>query len=181
MRLLCILIYINRKSRLFKTWRNEVFGIKRSSIRSKEYWPWIIKHNEKINWQTCNLKKEPENFNFLIKEINPTHIIDFMGQGMVAPSWDDPRLWYKTNLAEKSYVLNSFLKLDWLQRYVRISTPEVFGSNTKFIKETSSFNPSTPYAISHASIDYHLRCLGKQFNLEKVYRVKNFLLNENLD
>ena len=153
----------------------DVFGINRSLPLNSSMWEWRDRITKNLNWYQCNINEEPDKLISLVKLINPTHIVDFMGQGMVAPSWDDPRLWYKTNLAEKSYVLNSFLKLDSLQRYVRISTPEVFGSNTKFIKETSSFNPSTPYAISHASIDYHLRCLGKQFNFPFVIgRFANF-------
>ena len=31
-------------------------------------------------------------------------------------------------------------------------------------KEDAHFYPSTPYAISHSAIDYHLRCLGKNYN-----------------
>ena len=81
------------------------FGINRSPIKSKEYWPWINNFKNDIDWISFNIKKEPEKFNALLKSINPTHIVDFMGQGMVSQSWDNPKLWYLTNLAEKSLFL----------------------------------------------------------------------------
>ena len=94
---------------------------------------------------------------------------------MVAPSWINPDIWYTTNLAKKSKLLNSFLNLKNLKRYIRASTPEVYGSNEDFLNELSSFCPSTPYAVSHAGIDMHIRCLGKQYEFPFVIgRFANF-------
>ncbi len=153
----------------------EVFGINRSPIKSKAYWPWIIKHKEKINWVTCNLKQEPERFNFLIKEIDPTHIIDFMGQGMVAQSWGDPKLWYETNIAQKSFILETIRDLKNLKKYIRASTPEIYGSTINQVNEENTFNPSTPYAISHSAIDFHIRCLGVKYDFPySIGRFSNF-------
>ena len=153
----------------------DVHGINRSLPLSSSMWEWQLNLNKKLNWHQCNIHSQPDRMVNLIREINPTHVVDFMGQGMVAQSWDDPRLWYKTNIAEKSYVLEEIRKISNLQKYVRISTPEVFGSNQKFLHELSEFNPSTPYAVSHASIDYHVRCLGKQFDFPFVIgRFANF-------
>ncbi|MAV63596.1 MAG: dTDP-glucose 4,6-dehydratase [Candidatus Marinimicrobia bacterium] len=152
-----------------------VVGINRSPVKSKEYWPWIKKFNDGFNWLSFNIKKEPEKFKSLLKSINPTHIIDFMGQGMVAQSWEDPKLWYSTNLAEKSFILESIRDLSELKKYVRASTPEVYGSNNSFINEDSHFKPSTPYAISHAAIDFHLRCMGDKYNFPySIGRFSNF-------
>ena len=120
-----------------------VIGINRSPLKSKEYWPWIKHIENDFDWISLNIKKEPEKFKPLINSINPTHIIDFMGQGMVAQSWGDPKLWYSTNLAEKSFILENIRELRDLKKYVRASTPEVYGSNNSFINEKSNFNPST--------------------------------------
>ena len=61
-----------------------------------------------------------------------------MGQGMVAQSWHYPGLWYETNIAKKAELLNNCLKLDSLEKYIRASTPEVYGSNKNFLKECVS-------------------------------------------
>tara|TARA_B100000963_G_C22636729_1_gene678001 strand:+ start:2377 stop:3360 length:984 start_codon:yes stop_codon:yes gene_type:complete len=153
----------------------EVIGINRSPIKGKEYWPWIKNFKEDLDWISFNIKKEPEKFKFILKTINPTHIVDFMGQGMVAQSWEDPKLWYNTNLSEKSFILENIRELDDLKKYVRASTPEVYGSNKNHINEKSYFNPSTPYAISHAAIDFHLRCLGEKYDFPySIGRFSNF-------
>ena len=153
----------------------EVYGINRSPIKSNEQWEWLKEINVNLNWFQLNIFKESEKFGSLLKEINPTHILDFMGQGMVAQSWDDPKLWYATNVAEKSFILESIRKLNNLQKYVRASTPEVYGSNSNYINEDHKFNPSTPYAASHAAIDFHIRCLGKQFDFPySIGRFSNF-------
>ena len=155
----------------------EVFGINRSALKSPYHWPWTEKYKKYIDkhWFEINLHKNPD---FIIEKINyfkPSHIIDFMGQGMVAQSWDDPTLWYETNLAKKSYILESIKNLKSLEKYIRASTPEVYGSSELKQKEEARFCPSTPYAVSHSAIDYHIRCLGKNYNFPYIIgRFSNF-------
>ena len=63
----------------------------------------------------------------------------------------------------------------WLQRYVRISTPEVYGSQDSLVNESWNYNPSTPYAVSHAAIDMSLRSFHKQYNFPVIFtRFANF-------
>ncbi len=154
----------------------DVFGINRSPIKQKFHWEWLEKYSkEQIKWYELNLNIESDKFIGLIKDINPTHIVDFMGQGMVAQSWKDPKLWYSTNIAEKAYLLENIRNLDSLEKYVRASTPEVYGSNLKFINEKQPFNPSTPYAVSHSAIDQHIRCLGREYDFPfAIGRFSNF-------
>ena len=155
----------------------EVIGINRSTPKSSNYWHWIKRYRKHIEkyWFEINLHKDPEFVTEKIKFFQPTHIIDFMGQGMVAQSWDDPALWYETNLARKSYILESIKNLKSLEKYIRASTPEVYGSSEFKQKEEANFCPSTPYAVSHSAIDYHLRCLGKNYNFPYIIgRFSNF-------
>lgn len=143
----------------------EVYGINRSSPKDHFQWPWIRGYEKKIlnRWFKFSLTKSLNPMISKIKELDPEVIIDFMGQGMVAPSWKEPDLWYFTNVSCKAKLLNSFLGLNNLTKYIRISTPEVYGSSKKYITEDHFFNPSTPYAVSHAAIDYHIRCMGSQY------------------
>lgn len=92
----------------------------------------------------------------------PDYIFDFAGQGMVAESWINPEQWLHTNLVSKTKLLEILRQKNWLKRYVRASTPEVYGSNEDKILESDKYSPTTPYAITHASIDmmlmaYHAR------------------------
>ena len=155
----------------------QVFGINRSKPKTKEFWEWVSNYKDILNenWYQVNIYKDVEKISEIIKQINPTHVVDFMGQGMVAPSWSDPKLWYSTNIAQKSYVLETIRSLKNLEKYVRASTPEVFGTNEKKLSENNLFNPSTPYAISHCAIDFHIRCLGRNYNFPySIGRFSNF-------
>ncbi len=142
----------------------DVYGINRSEPKDEYYWPWIKDRRKDIEhrWFKYSLTQNLEDMIEKIGQLKPQIIIDFMGQGMVAQSWANPDLWYLTNITNKSKLINSIQKSNTLEKYIRISTPEVYGSNEKYLTETNSFNPSTPYAVSHAAIDMHLRCLYKE-------------------
>ena len=153
----------------------EVYGINRSKPKDSFFWEWRKEINAPLNWQQFNLYSDTNELINAIKKISPTHIIDFMGQGMVAPSWEDPSLWYETNIGKKSLVLESIRNLDSLEKYIKSSTPEVYGSVDNLISESDSFNPSTPYAISQSAIDFHIRCLGNAYDFPYVIgRFANF-------
>ncbi len=155
---------------------DRVIGINRSKPKDSAQWPWVknIKNFDNI-WYQYDLTNSLESIIEVSEKFQPEIIIDFLGEGMVAPSWLKPELWYETNVSKKAKLLNSFLNLNSLKKYIRASTPEVYGSNIEFQNEESSFNPSTPYAVSHSSIDMHLRCLGNQYKFPYVIgRFANF-------
>ena len=144
----------------------DVYGFNRSRAKDHHQWPWIKKYKNDLEtrWFEYNLTSNVYEMISHIKRLKPNIIIDFMGQGMVAPSWEKPEVWYTTNIAIKARLMNALIDASFLHKYIRIGTPEVFGSNKNFIKEDECFNPSTPYAVSHAAIDFNLRCLYKQYD-----------------
>ncbi len=93
----------------------------------------------------------------------PQVVVDFAGQGMVAESWQDPAQWYQTNIVAKVRLHEYLRNCDWLDRYMRISTPEVYGSHETPLEETWHCNPSTPYALSHTAIDLSLRAYHQHY------------------
>ena len=105
----------------------------------------------------------------------PAWVVDFAGQGMVAESWKWPHQWYETNIVAK-VKLHDFLRArPWLQRYVRVSTPEVYGSTDRLIREDQPYAPSTPYAVSHAAIDMSLNAFFRNYAFPVVLtRFANF-------
>jgi dTDP-glucose 4,6-dehydratase len=56
-----------------------------------------------------------------------------------------------------------------LEKYVHVSTPEVYGSCSGDVREDAPFNPSTPYAASRAACDLHLRTFIRQYNFPAVF------------
>lgn len=110
-----------------------------------------------------------------LDEFRPQIVVDFAGQGMVAESWQNPEQWYATNIVAKVRLHDQLRRRDWLERYIRISTPEVYGSQDNLLKETWQYNPSTPYAVSHAAIDMSLRAFHRQYGFPVVFtRFANF-------
>ena len=111
----------------------------------------------------------------ILEKEKPEFIVDFAGQGMVAESWDDPVLWFETNLLSKIKIHEYLKNKNWLKKYIRISTPEVYGSNPKKVLESQSFNPTTPYAVSHAAIDMSLISYFRNYNFPCIIgRFANF-------
>ncbi|OUX38020.1 MAG: hypothetical protein CBE33_01870 [Candidatus Pelagibacter sp. TMED273] len=132
----------------------------------------IIKN---FKFEKININKDFEKLKRLILEHQPDIIIDFLGQGMVAESWQHPFLTFNTNVLSKIKLYNFLINKNFLKKYIKISTPEVFGSakikNSNFRK----YNPSTPYALSHSTIENYLYLLFKQFSFPVIIsRFANF-------
>lgn len=142
----------------------DVIGVSRSAEYDDVFLPYADLNNRgDYKFLQIDINHNMENLKTLIKNEKPYFIVDFAGQGMVAPSWDWPEQWYNTNLVAKSRLINILNNCDFLECYVKVSTPEVYGSTNGLIDETASYNPSTPYSVSHAAIDMHLDTYFKQY------------------
>jgi dTDP-glucose 4,6-dehydratase len=113
--------------------------------------------------------------NFQIEEIlelldtfKPQIIADFSGQGMVAESWLHPEQWFQTNVVSKIRIYEKLLSRSFIEKYIRFSTPEVYGSNKHSVTEGDNYNPSTPYAVTHASIDLMLNAYTNRYGFPAV-------------
>jgi dTDP-glucose 4,6-dehydratase len=73
-----------------------------------------------------------------------------------------------TNSVSTIKLHDELRKYDFLKRYVHISTPEVYGSCSGFVKEDFPFNPSTPYAVSRAAADMSLKTFNSAYGFPVV-------------
>jgi dTDP-glucose 4,6-dehydratase len=87
---------------------------------------------------------------------------------MVGESWQNPGDWFMTNTVSTILFHDELRKYKALKRYVHVSTPEVYGSCSGFVKEDFAFNPSTPYAVSRAAADMSLRTFFSTYNFPVV-------------
>lgn len=111
----------------------------------------------------------------VMDKFQPEVVVDFAGQGMVAESWQYPEQWYSTNIVSKVRLHDQLRTRKWLKRYIRVSTPEVYGSQNSLTKESWSYLPTTPYAVSHAAIDMSLRAFYKMYDFPVIFtRFANF-------
>ena len=140
----------------------------------------IILNNKKNLQKNFHFYKIDINKNFgklksIIKKHKPEIIIDFLGQGMVAESWKYPELTFKTNVIGKIKLYLFLKNCFFLKKYIKISTPEVFGSANIKSSNYNFYNPSTPYALSHSTIEKYLLLLFRQFSFPVIIsRFANF-------
>ncbi len=153
-----------------------VYGVSQSNLYPKRF-NVFSESNFIINFKfyKLNINKDFKKIERLILKIKPEIIVDFLGQGMVAESWLHPELTFNSNLISKIKLYEILKKKKFLKKYIKISTPEVFGSKTIKKPNKLNYNPSTPYALSHASVENYLRLLNKQFNFPVIFsRFANF-------
>ena len=101
-------------------------------------------------------------------------IIHLAAESHVDRSITDPLMFAKTNVLGTINLLNAFnstWKNKWEgKRFYHISTDEVYGSlgESGLFKETTAFNPNSPYAASKASSDHFVRAFGKTYDMPYV-------------
>jgi dTDP-glucose 4,6-dehydratase len=95
-------------------------------------------------------------------------IINFAAETHVDRSIYDPKIFVGTNVLGTQVLLESALKFK-IDRFVQISTDEVYGSSTKgFFTESSPLLPNSPYSASKASADLLVRSYFKTFGLPAI-------------
>jgi dTDP-glucose 4,6-dehydratase len=155
-----------------------IIGISKSTQNKDKYNPISdLTKNEKKKYifNRCDINHEFIKLKKLILKHKPSIIIDFLGQGMVGESWIFPELTFKSNLVSKVRLFEFLKDKNFLKKYVKISTPEVFGSSAIKENKIDNYNPSTPYALSHSSIETYLKLINKHYNFPIIIsRFANF-------
>ena len=150
--------------------RTNVIGVSRSKEINKVFLPY--KFNENINlfkFFKVDLNKDLKKLLTIVKKYKPAFIINFAAQGMVAQSWNRPEDWYFTNVLSQVMLHDELRKMKFLKKYIHITTPEVYGNQTGWTKENFKFNPTTPYAVSRASCDLHLKSFYENYKFPVIF------------
>lgn len=152
---------------------HEIIGSSRSAEPHSAFLPYKWDHSRppaaKFQFQKLDLNHDLDRMLGVIQDFKPQFIINFAAQSMVAESWLFPDQWYTTNVVANVRLHEKLRKLDFLKKYVHVSTPEVYGSCSGNVTETAPFNPSTPYAASRAACDLHLLTFFKNYQFPVVF------------
>lgn len=142
----------------------KIIGISRSAERSSLFLKYKTRAaDSRYRYYNLDLNRHPQDVLALLDAERPHYIVNFAAQSEVAPSWEHPDQWFQTNTVALAVLVNHLRRQDYLERYLHISSPEVYGSCSGTINEQSPVNPSTPYAASKASADLLLDVYKKQF------------------
>lgn len=114
-----------------------------------------------------------------LQERNIETIFNFAAQSMVGQSWVHPEDWYQANVVSLAFFIKRLMNETGIKRFIQFSTPEVYGSTEGWIKESFDFKPSTPYAISRAAGDWHLRALYENFGFPVIFTRAANVYGEN--
>jgi dTDP-glucose 4,6-dehydratase len=149
---------------------HDVVGLGRGPEPSKQFLPrlWDLKAAGTYTFHHLNLNQPLDELWTLMGTICPEIVVNFAAQGMVAQSWEHPWDWFRTNTVGLSQLLHVLVRQSSLQKYVHITTPEVYGSTEGWVKENANFAPSTPYAVSRAAGDWHVMNLVRTENFPAV-------------
>ena len=136
----------------------EVVGVSRSAEPDPVFLPYRWGGRDAaFTFQRIDLNHDLDALLALMREHHTTHVVNFAAQSMVGESWKHPDHWMMTNVVSTVRLHERIRHLDFLERYVHVTTPEVYGSTEGFIREDAPFRPSTPYAVSRAAADMSLR------------------------
>lgn len=98
-----------------------------------------------------------------VRRAQVTHFVNFAALNVVEDSWERFAEYFRTNLIGISQLAYGLRLWGGLEKFVQVSTPEVYGSTGVEIDESAPYAPSTPYAVSRAAIDMQLRAMFQAY------------------
>ena len=118
---------------------------------------------------------DEEKVRSVFEKYNITHVIHLAAESHVDRSIDDPLIFVKTNLIGTANLLHQARKYwgdDFVDKlFYHISTDEVYGSlelGGDFFKETTPYDPRSPYSASKAGSDHLVRAFYHTYNMPVV-------------
>lgn len=122
-----------------------------------------------VRFQRLDINHDLDALDAILRDERPTHVVNFAAQSMVGESWLNPDHWMMTNVVSQVRLHERLRRYEGLERYVHVTTPEVYGSTDGWAKEAQPFNPSTPYAVSRAASDMSLRTYSATYGFPVVF------------
>ncbi|MBI4283914.1 MAG: GDP-mannose 4,6-dehydratase [Chloroflexi bacterium] len=142
----------------------DVIGISRSAEKNAVFLPYKKRDISRFRFYQMDINKNLSEMMELLDKEKPDVIVNFAAQSEVGPSWANPEQWFQTNCIGIANLTYKLKDRKYLNRYVHISSPEVYGTCEGRVLESAPYNPSTPYAASKAAGDLFLFVLVKNFN-----------------
>jgi dTDP-glucose 4,6-dehydratase len=147
----------------------EVVGVSRRPERGPLFLKYKLRPTlDRYRYFALDMNRDMPEIIALCDREKPNYIVNFAAQSEVAPSWDHPEHWFRTNTVALAELVNHLRRQTYLDKYVHISSPEVYGTCEGTVTEESPMNPSTPYAASKAAADMLLTVYRKQYNFPLV-------------
>ena len=148
---------------LLETGEHHVLGVSRSTQGSHVTLPYLARRLDSFRFLQADLNHDIDRLLAALDEMKPEVIVNFAAQSEVGPSWRHPEHWFATNTVSLATLVNALKDRRYLERYIHISSPEVYGTCSRPVLEDQPFAPSTPYAASKAAADMLLSTYAAQY------------------
>ncbi len=142
---------------------NQVVGVSRSPEKAELFLPYRRRKQADFSFQQLDLNRDMDRLLELCHRLRPAYIVNMTALCEVAPSWEHPHHWFRTNVCALAELVRGLRDAPYLERFLQISSPEVYGSCRRPVREDAPFNPSTPYAVSKAAADMFLHTMHRQY------------------
>src|SRR5690606_439726 len=111
----------------------DVIGVSRSPEPATAFLPYKWKEGAArrtgtFRFEQLDLNHHTREILGLVESFRPAWVVNFAAQSMVAESWEHPEHWYQTNVVANVRLHDGLRRMDFLRKYVHVSTPEVYGS-----------------------------------------------------
>lgn len=146
-----------------------VVGMSRSPEPTQALLPYKWHNHSAFRFHQLDLNRDLEAIMEVIHAEHPRYVVNFAAQSMVAESWEHPEDWFQTNVVANVKLHDRLRRCGFLERYVHVSTPEVYGSCEGSVREDAVWNPTTPYAVSRAACDMSLLSFFKAYRFPVVF------------
>jgi dTDP-glucose 4,6-dehydratase len=146
----------------------EVIATSRSPEKPDAFLPYRWNGRTGLTFHRIDLNKDMAALKSLMLLHRPRHVLNFASQSMVAQSWEKPVHWMRTNVVAVVELLELLRSMDFLERYIHFSTPEVYGTTDDWVREHRHYAPSTPYASSRAAGDMNVALWAATYGLPAV-------------
>lgn len=147
----------------------EVIAVSRSPEPIDALLSYKWQDHSKLQFKQLDLNHHLDEIDALIDKHKIEKVYNFAAQSMVGQSWEYPEHWFMTNAVSTIQFHNKLRNKNFLERYIHISTPEVYGSCEGLVEEHRNYQPSTPYAVSRAAADMSLHTFSDVYDFPVVF------------
>jgi dTDP-glucose 4,6-dehydratase len=147
----------------------EVVGVSRSPEPIAAMLPYKWDDHSRFRFHQLDLNRDLDAIMRVIDDFEPPIVVNFAAQSMVAESWQHPSDWFQTNVVANVKLHDRLRRCKFLERYIHVSTPEVYGSCQGSVHEDAPYNPTTPYAVSRAACDMSLTTFYKAYGFPVLF------------
>ena len=133
--------------------------------RSPEYPDCMLAYaglrSDRLRCERVDLVRDLGKLMAILDDERPSFVVNFAAQGEVASSFSHPLDHWQTNALGIVALVEALRTRSWLQRFMQISTPEVYGAMPVPATEDHPLSPTSPYAASKGAADLHIEAITK--------------------